>query len=250
VGTALPLHDRPTSKQRYNVAASRARDQLWLVHCLDPRRDLHPGDLRRRLIEHVRTAAPAPAHQPRNAPTARRTPSALEQAVFQALVREGFRPEVQVPVGGFRIDMVVSDGRHQVALECDGDRFQPLDRIPLEMAKQAVLERVGWRFRRIRASRYYRDPDGTIEGVCKDLRRLGVEPMRGDSDNTMRLDVGENLEGKILRRAWQIMRGEEWVKDASRDQTPPLEETVGDGAVVELVLDETTEPHFVIVEET
>jgi very-short-patch-repair endonuclease len=256
VGVALPFEDRPTSKQRYNVAASRARDQLWLVHCLDPRRDLHPGDLRRRLTEHVRATATRPQLPKGSAPSARRTPSALEQAVFQALVREGFRVEVQVPVGGFRIDLVVSDGRRQVAIECDGDRFQPIDRIPLEMAKQAVLERVGWRFRRIRSSRYYRDPDGTIEGVCKDLRRLGVEPLRPDSDNTVRLDAGENLEGKIIRRAWQIMRGEEWVKDASRDQAPPLEELpsdalmpLGDGAVAELVLDETTEPHFVIIED-
>jgi very-short-patch-repair endonuclease len=239
------------------VAASRARDQLWLVHCLDPRRDLHPGDLRRRLTEHVRASKAAGGHLPRgNAPTARRTPSALEQAVFQALVREGFRVEVQVPVGGFRIDLVVSDGRRQVAIECDGDRFQPLDRIPDEMAKQAVLERVGWRFRRIRASRYYRDPDGTIEGVCRDLRRLGVEALRPDVETTVRIDVGENLEGKIIRRAWQIMRGEEWVKDAPREEAQPLEELSSDalvalseGGVVELVLDETTEPHFVIIEE-
>jgi very-short-patch-repair endonuclease len=259
-GTVLPLQDRPTWKQRYNVAASRARDQLWLVHCLDPRRDVHPSDLRRRLIEHVRT--PPATGQPRGTSAPRRTPSALEQAVFQALVREGFRPEVQVPVGGYRIDMVVSDGRHQVALECDGDRFQALDRIPEEMAKQAVLERVGWRFRRIRASRYYRDPDGTVEGVCKDLRRLGVEPMRAGGEVTVRADVGENLEGKIIRRAWQIMRDEAWVKDAPReggpppDRTPELEELPSDalepldeGAVAELVMDETTEPRFVIVDQ-
>jgi very-short-patch-repair endonuclease len=256
-GVVLPLADQPVCKQRYNVAVSRARDQLWLVHCLDPRRDLHPTDLRRRLIEHVRTPASERQHQPRGtAPLARRTPSALEQALFQALVREGFRPEIQVPVGGYRIDMVVSDGRHQVALECDGDRFQALDRIPDEMAKQAVLERVGWRFRRIRASRWYRDPDGTLEAICRDLRRLGVEPLRADSDNTVRTDLGENLEGKIIRRAWQLMRDQEWVKDAGSSEAPVLEELPSDalvsleeGTVAELVMDETTEPHFVIIEQ-
>ena len=40
----------------FNVAASRARDQLWLVHSLDPGRDLKPGDLRLRLIQHVEAA--------------------------------------------------------------------------------------------------------------------------------------------------------------------------------------------------
>ncbi len=33
-------------KKRYNVAASRARDQLWVVHSFDADRDLKPDDLR------------------------------------------------------------------------------------------------------------------------------------------------------------------------------------------------------------
>ena len=41
-------------KKRYNVAASRARDQLWVVHSADPDLHLKSGDLRRRLIEHAR----------------------------------------------------------------------------------------------------------------------------------------------------------------------------------------------------
>lgn len=47
----LRMSETDGLKQRYNVAASRARDQLWLVHSLDPGRDLKPGDLRRRLID-------------------------------------------------------------------------------------------------------------------------------------------------------------------------------------------------------
>ena len=35
--------------------------------------------------------------------------------------------EPQVWVGGYRIDMVVSDGARQIAVECDGDRFHGAD---------------------------------------------------------------------------------------------------------------------------
>jgi very-short-patch-repair endonuclease len=239
------------------VAASRARDQLWLVHCLEPRRDLHPSDLRRRLIEHVRAGAALRRHAVSGP---RRAPSPLEGAVFERLVREGFRTEVQVPVGGYRIDLVVYGSKQQVAIACDGDRFQSIDRIPEEMAQQAVLERVGWRFRRIRGTRFYRDPEGTMDGVFTDLRRLGVEPMRSDGDKTVRIDLGENLENKIVRRAWQIMRGQDWVQDEPGKSPPPLPpprsdrspeilEPLSDSAITELVLDETTEPHFVILEQ-
>src|SRR5205085_1070058 len=49
----LPMRQRDEARKVFNVAASRARDQLWLVHSLEPGRDLKAGDLRLRLIEHA-----------------------------------------------------------------------------------------------------------------------------------------------------------------------------------------------------
>jgi very-short-patch-repair endonuclease len=244
----LPLQERTTFKQRYNVAASRARDQLWLVHSLDPRRDLQPNDLRRRLIEHVR----APEAQ-RKAAEGPRAGSPFEEQVLERLQREGFAAEAQVAVGGYRIDIVVSDGRRQVAIECDGDRLRPLEKIDEDMATQAVLERVGWRFIHVRATRFCRDPEGTSEWVVKELRRLGVEPLK--SAQKPADPSGENLRNKVIRRAWQIMRENEWITDPAA--APPVAAPADDDAVTEpaavvaeLVLDDTTEPHFVIIEQS
>ena len=41
-----------TYRKRYNVAVSRARDQLWVVDSLDPKNDLKAGDIRKKLIEY------------------------------------------------------------------------------------------------------------------------------------------------------------------------------------------------------
>lgn len=41
-------------KKRYNVAASRARDQMWVVYSMDPENDLKPGDIRGELIKHAK----------------------------------------------------------------------------------------------------------------------------------------------------------------------------------------------------
>jgi very-short-patch-repair endonuclease len=239
----LPLQERTTFKQRYNVAASRARDQLWLVHSLDPRRDLQPTDLRRRLIEHVR--APEAARRALAEP---RAGSPFEAEVLERLQREGFLAQGQVAVGGYRIDIVVSDGRRQVAIECDGDRVRPAEKIDEDMAAQAVLERVGWRFIHVRASRFCRDPDGTIEWLAKELRRLGIEPRGAQKPAD---PAGENLRNKVIRRAWQIMREQDWVADPAAPAAEPAPGPASsDAAVVaELVLDDTTEPHFVILEE-
>jgi very-short-patch-repair endonuclease len=207
-GAPLPIRREPLFKQRYNVAASRAKDQLWLVHSLDPRRDLQPGDLRAALIEHVRDPG---ARRRALQEAQRRAESPFEMAVIERLVNAGYRVEPQVWVGQYRLDMVVSDGKEQVALECDGDRFHGVDEVPLDMARQAVLERAGWRFIRIRGTRFYRDPERTMEWVFETLERLGIA--RSGAAATA-VDVDEQAKmfrEKVVKRAWEIMREQDWL---------------------------------------
>ena len=207
-GSPLPLRQTEAFKQRYNVAASRAKDQLWLVHSLDPNRDLKAGDLRRLLIEYVRDPG---ARRRSVQEAAHRAESPFECAVIERLVMLGYRVESQVWVGRYRIDMVVSDSRNQVALECDGDRYHGIDQIPEDMARQAVLERAGWRFVRIRGTRYYRDPEGTMAWVLSELRRLGVEPMGAAPSRAKMEQHAIEFRDRVVRRAWDIMREQGWL---------------------------------------
>ena len=215
----LTLRQTPAFKQRYNVAASRARNQLWLVHSLDPGRDLKPGDLRRTLIEHVRD----PGARRRALQEAEgRAESEFEAEVIRRLVGAGYRVTPQVWVGRYRLDMVVSDANGQVAIECDGDRFHGFDQIPQDMARQAVLERAGWRFIRIRGTRFYRDRDGTTEWVLGELGRLEIEPAGPVADGQEPDTAGRELREKVVRRAHEIMREERWLptEEALEAQDP------------------------------
>jgi hypothetical protein len=45
-----------------------------------------------------------------------------------------------------------------------------------DAARQAILERLGWQFVRIRGSSYYRDPDAAFKRVLDRLGELGIEP--------------------------------------------------------------------------
>jgi very-short-patch-repair endonuclease len=186
--------------------ASRARDQMWLIHSLDPSRDLKPEDLRRRLVEFVRD----PNAKRREIDKAtRRAESPFEKAVMERLVATGYKIEPQVQVGGYRIDIVVSDGVRQAALECDGDRFHGMDQIADDMARQAVLERAGWRFVRLRGTRFYRDPDSAMSWVTAELARLDVRPSAA-TPTDVNAETVAFREG-VVRRVWEIMRGQEWL---------------------------------------
>jgi very-short-patch-repair endonuclease len=209
-GRPLRFSDSQAVKQRYNVAASRARDQLWLVHSLDPTRDLQPGDLRRRLIEHVRDPG---ANRRALQQALARAESPFEQEVILRLVANGFQVTPQVAVGHYRIDMVVSDGPNQVAVECDGDRFHPFEQIGEDMTRQAILERAGWRFVRLRGTRFYRDPDRVMGGLLEQLNRLGIRPI--GAENSERPPVGgDDVRERMLTQAWNTLLEQGWVPNS------------------------------------
>lgn len=221
----LPMREIDSLKQRYNVAASRARDQLWLVHSLDPNRDLKPGDLRRLLIEHVRD--PRALRLSLQA-SQQRAESEFERQVIGHLVREGFEVQPQVWVGSYRIDMVVGPETQHVAIECDGDRYHPIEQIPADMMRQAVLERSKWRFIRVRGTRYFRDVEGTMRWVVGELERLGVP--RTDPSTARESKRADGQREAIARRAWEIMREQGWLREERSEEAVDATLPGGSGA--------------------
>jgi len=212
----LPLKTQDRDTQRFNVAASRACDQMWVVYSLDPKLDLKPGDLRRQLIEH---ALDPKAVQRASGVIEKRAESEFEKEVAQRLLAKGYNVHPQWEVGAYRIDLVVinKDGK-KVAIECDGDRYHPLDMLDEDMARQAILERTGWRFLRIRGSVFYQDPDTTIDGVGEGLQRLGIMPFESlESPIVQESSRYDELKERIVLRAAKIRA--EWDRDI--DLTAP-----------------------------
>lgn len=197
---AMRADDRFT--KRFNVAASRAKDQMWVVYSLDPDKSLKPGDLRRQLIEHAldplaRTRAIANITE--------KAESEFERLVLTRLAARGFKVIPQVKVGYYRIDMVVEGGGTRLAIECDGDRYHPADKMDEDIARQAVLERLGWRFVRIRGSQFFRDPDAAMIPVWTKLEQLGI--FREATPNIVAPAVSEQQDALVreaeeLRRTW------------------------------------------------
>ena len=161
-------------KKRYNVAVSRAKDQLWVVYSLDHTTQLQPKDLRRDLIEHA--LSPDVLMGKLDA-AEQRTESPFEAEVYKILATRNFRVRTQWAVGAYRIDMVVEgcDGK-RLAIECDGDRWH-YDKVAEDLERQALLERLGWRFARIRGSAFYRNRNEAMTPVFNRLHELGIEPI-------------------------------------------------------------------------
>jgi very-short-patch-repair endonuclease len=180
---------------------------------------LKAGDLRLRLIQHAED--PSALTRALSAAT-QRAESEFERRVIRRLHEKGYRTHSQWPVGAYRIDIVVvgTDGQ-KVAVECDGDRYHPSDNLRADMDRQMILERLGWRFVRIRGSRFFRDPDGTMTKVYDDLDQLGIEPIGPEPSPPGGPVDGTELRQRIIRRAEELHRDwREADQAACRSATP------------------------------
>lgn len=171
------------ARRRFNVAASRARDQLWLFHTAKLE------DLSSRCMRHALLSYMLDPKRRTTEEEQQQFDSEFERAVYQRIAARGYRVRTQVAVGDctshrYRIDLVVEGMRSQLAVECDGDKWHGPDQYEHDTARQRDIERAGWRLERIRGSDFYRDPATAMKPVWRTLERLGIQPGSSDRDAT------------------------------------------------------------------
>ncbi|HPW56747.1 MAG TPA: AAA domain-containing protein [Thermoanaerobaculaceae bacterium] len=182
---------RLPDQRRFNVAMSRARDQVWLFHSVRPH-DLGPDDLRRRLVSFFESPQNAAVDAlfedldalERKAKGPRRLgtqpdpyESWFEVDVALELLRRKFRIRPQVEAAGRRIDLVVEGFDARIAVECDGDNWHGLEQYEYDMVRQRQLERAGWTFARVRESDFYVDRQRAVNAVVETCEELGIRPV-------------------------------------------------------------------------
>jgi superfamily I DNA and/or RNA helicase len=170
---------RDTFDHRFNVAASRARDRMYLVRSVELSHLSEADRLRRSLINHFVSPFGQDEGRVENLRTLCESP--FERDLYDALIERGYRVTPQVKAGEYRIDLVV-DGHNdaRVAVECDGDRYHGPDKWADDLARQRVLERAGWVFWRCFASTYVRRRAQVLADLEKTLADRGVAPIGGE----------------------------------------------------------------------
>jgi very-short-patch-repair endonuclease len=171
---------RDTFAQRFNVAASRARDRMYLVRSVEPEH-LSPADkLRRSLIAHF--SAPFVQDETRVQDLRQQCESPFERELYDELTQRGFWVVPQVKVGQYRIDLVI-EGQNdaRLAVECDGDRYHGPEKWTDDMQRQRVLERAGWLFWRCFASSFIRRRNAVLDDLFRTLAEHGMEPIAGEA---------------------------------------------------------------------
>ena len=199
-----------STKKRYNVAASRARNQLFIIHSIDYKNTLKSEDLRRDLLEYAENPK---AYSTRAEEVTALAESPFEEAVGKGLVAAGYNIKQQWEVGAYRIDMIAVCNKKSIAIECDGEKFHSgEDKIMQDMERQTILERLGWRFIRIRGSEYYRNPEATLKRVMDELTDYGIFPevcndQESEIESTELLNIVKSRAAQLIS-SWNLKMGE------------------------------------------
>ena len=186
-----PLN-QAADQRRFNVAASRAKEQMWLFHSVTVN-DLSESCLRRRLLDYfynpksvISQALGESAEELREkAFKANRQiekppfpfESWFEVDVALDIASHGFRVVPQLLFADKRIDLVVQGPKAQLAVECDGDYWHGIDEYVKDIERQRKLERCGWTFLRIRGSEYYSRRQKVLENLLDVLNKMKIFPV-------------------------------------------------------------------------
>ena len=183
---------KKSDERRFNVAASRARDQMWLFHSatID---DLSPQCLRRLLLEYFlnpvsvinKALGDEAEHLQQLAAKANRSvekpprpfDSWFELDIALTIANRGYRVVPQYPIGNKHIDLMIEGTKSSLAVECYGDAWHGPERFEEDAYRQRTLERQGWKFWIIRDSVFSADPERAMMPLWTELQRLGVEPI-------------------------------------------------------------------------
>lgn len=153
-------------ERRFNVAVSRAKEQIWLFSSVQLEDLSNPNDLRYKLLDYFQNYSTRDykKNQLISIPVDKKSESPPEQfrswfevEIYNELVKKGYKviPNYKVIKGKYEIDLVpVLPNGTKIAVECDGDYWHGADNYDKDLQRQKALERCGWQFVRIKEWHY------------------------------------------------------------------------------------------------
>ena len=186
---------RPEDKRRFNVAVSRAKEQIFLFHSVQLDDLSNTNDLRYKLLDHFKNYK-TPEFNKRQRISVPKVKSRstqpepfdswFEVEVHNDIIDKGYNvfPQYEVAKGKYVIDMVtlLPDGT-KIAIECDGDKWHGPEQHQNDIMRQKVLERCGWQFFRVRGYEYYTNREKALEPLWNMIpvfEEKEIEPISDD----------------------------------------------------------------------
>lgn len=155
------------NRKRFNVAVSRAKDQIFLYYSLDENKDLKSSDIRKELIDYFKN----PSENMGDESPGDERLTEFERDIKNELLKRNYDVRSNVEAGLYNIALVVYKDGKKIIIDAEGDRYRvDEDEIIADMEKEDILQRVGWKFAGIRSTKYYSNKEEAIKELISDLK--------------------------------------------------------------------------------
>ena len=201
-----------TDERRFNVAMSRAKEQMWLFHSVELE-DLSNNDLRYKVLNHFVNpdSDPLPQSEPINRKLGNQPEpfdSWFEVDIFNDIVAKGFHvtPQYKVARGRYIIDLVVNlNNGTRLAIECDGSNWHGPEQYFKDLDRQKQLERCGWQFFRVKDYLYYANREEALMPLWETIAHLeavkdvqiGKISIVGDTESSTVSNLSSNINENV-----------------------------------------------------
>lgn len=154
-------------KKRYNVAMSRGRDQVFIMHSFNPGTDLKEEDIRIALFDYCNNCGKDASEDTLHF----EEPLVPFEAEMKArLEGYGFKVRSHTHSGALLTGLVIEGETKEVRLVCESEKYQEGTALEEEINRLAVLERIGWEMVYMSASYYYQNPEEAMAQLVAEIQ--------------------------------------------------------------------------------
>lgn len=177
---SLGVLSKETDRRRINVAASRARDQLFLFHSVELD-ELHPQCLRAKLLQYMQHP-----HIEKIEDSGQESyfDHHMVQSIYSWLDQQGYDVTTNEEYG----EIIVTGKNSRLSIHCIHDIRLSYDQWEEKWSRKKVIKQMGWDVHHILAGLYYYDSAAVMFNLEERIRRLNINP---SERKLMRPDVQE-----------------------------------------------------------
>lgn len=164
---------REIDYRRFNVAVTRARDQLWLFYSISAE-NLNPDCVRSKLIKYCTETS--------NKKEGTLIPQYFEndflRDVYNSIKNRGYNIVYYENLNKYNIDFVIEGDNKIAAIICNGGKNRTKEDTKTVFERQLNLEQSGWLFFTIDGSEFYENKPKVMDKLQEKLNYYGIDEIK------------------------------------------------------------------------
>ena len=162
---------RETDVRRFNVAVSRAKNQIWLFSSINVE-NLNKDCVRTKLLRYFMDPR---FSSDKEEVEIKVFESAFHKDVYKMIKEKGYKITELEGLKYYNVDFVVQGSKSKIAIICNGGTRRRMENLDTTYEKRGLLEANGWVFYKINGSEFYMNPEKAMEKLWIKLESLGIE---------------------------------------------------------------------------